>query len=67
LQVEIVPVDAATALAVGRAYAKWGKGLHPGTLNFGDCFTCVLAQERACPLLFISNDFAQTDVLSALR
>jgi ribonuclease VapC len=64
---EIVPVDAATAAAVGRAYAQWGKGLHRASLNFGDCFAYALARERQCPLLFIGNDFSQTDVASALQ
>jgi ribonuclease VapC len=66
IEFEVVVVDAATAAAVGRAYAQWGKGLHPAGLNFGDCFAYVLARERGCPLLFVGNDFAQTDVARAL-
>jgi ribonuclease VapC len=64
---EIVPVTTATAEAVGRAYEKWGKGLHRASLNFGDCFAYALARERNCPLLFIGNDFSQTDLVSALQ
>jgi ribonuclease VapC len=66
LQLEVVPVDAKTAKAVGRACERWGKGLHPAGLNFGDCFAYALASERNCPLLFIGNDFSQTDLVSAL-
>jgi ribonuclease VapC len=66
LKFEVVNVTGATALAVGKAYRKWGKGVHPAALNFGDCFAYVLAKERACPLLFVGNDFARTDVRSAL-
>jgi ribonuclease VapC len=35
-------------------------------LNFGDCFAYALAAERRCPLLYVGNDFAQTDIVSAL-
>lgn len=48
------------------AYARWGKGFHPAALNFGDCFSYALADELDCPLLFIGNDFARTDIRSAL-
>ena len=63
---EIVNVTRSTALAVGDAYRKWGKGIHPAGLNFGDCFAYVLAKEYSCPLLYIGDDFARTDVRSAL-
>jgi ribonuclease VapC len=32
----------------------------------GDCFVYTLAKERGCPLLYIGNDFAKTDVTSVL-
>jgi ribonuclease VapC len=63
---EVVNVTRLTALAVGEAYRKWGKGMHPAGLNFGDCFAYVLAKEHACPLLYVGGDFARTDVRSAL-
>jgi len=37
-----------------------------GLLNFGDCFSCALAKRMDAPLLFAGNDFATTDVASAL-
>jgi len=40
--------------------------VHPAALNFGDCFAYELAKECACPLLFIGDDFARTDLVSAL-
>ncbi len=67
LKFQVVPVIAATTEAAGRAYARYGRGLHAASLNFGDCFAYVLAQERACPLLFVGDDFAKTDVAAALR
>jgi ribonuclease VapC len=62
----IVNVTPSTSVAVGNAYQKWGKGIHPAGLNFGDCFAYVLAKEQACPLLYVGDDFKRTDVKSAL-
>ena len=55
-------VTAVDARLVADAYECWGKGEHPASLNFGDCFAYALAKARDCPLLFVGNDFAQTDV-----
>lgn len=66
LVLETVPVTLAEAQRVATAYTLWGRGLHRAALNFGDCFAYALARERQCPLLFIGNDFAKTDLQSAL-
>lgn len=66
LGLTIVDVTPATARRIAGAYARWGKGFHPAALNFGDCFAYVLAIEHDCPLLFVGNDFARTDVRSVL-
>jgi ribonuclease VapC len=66
LHFDVVPVTLATAKSVGEAYRQWGKGLHPASLNLGDCFAYALAKERDCPLLYVGDDFARTDVKSAL-
>jgi ribonuclease VapC len=66
LQLSVEPVDAASAKGVARAFADWGKGIHPAGLNFGDCFAYALARELDCPLLFVGKDFAKTDVKPAL-
>jgi ribonuclease VapC len=65
LKPEIVPVAAVDARLVADAYDAWGKGVHPASLNFGDCFAYALAKARGCPLLFVGGDFAQTDVTGA--
>lgn len=65
-EVEVVPVTAVSAHAVAAAYRRWGKGFHPAALNYGDCFAYQLARERDCPLLYVGDDFARTDVRSAL-
>ena len=64
LQVE--PLTRSRALDAGSAYKHWGKGVHPAQLNYGDCFAYALAREFGCPLLYVGDDFAQTDVESAL-
>lgn len=58
----VIPVTAAGARRVAAAHARWGKGVHPAGLNFGDCFAYVVAHDHQCPLLYIGDDFAQTDV-----
>lgn len=59
-------VNAEFAVLTAEAYGRWGKGVHPARLNYGDCFSYALADLYACPLLYVGNDFAQTDIRSAL-
>lgn len=66
LAVEIAAVTAGDAIRVAAAYARWGRGVHPAGLNYGDCFAYALATGLDVPLLFIGDDFARTDVRSAL-
>jgi ribonuclease VapC len=63
---EIVPVTLATARRVKDVYAKWGKGRHAASLNFGDCFAYDTAKTCACQLLFVGEDFRKTDLASAI-
>jgi ribonuclease VapC len=62
----IAPLTASSARQVAAAYAKWGKGVHPAGLNLGDCFAYALAKEQDCPLLFVGDDFAMTDLAPAI-
>ena len=66
LDITFIPVDAEMAEGAGDACEKWGKGRHPASLNFGDCFAYALAKATDTPLLFVGNDFAQTDVRRAV-
>ncbi|MGX7705735.1 type II toxin-antitoxin system VapC family toxin [Methylobacterium sp. Gmos1] len=66
LAFDVIPITAAMAYECAAAYTRWGKGVHPAGLNMGDCFAYALAKARRCPLLFIGNDFARTDITSAL-
>lgn len=63
---DVVPVTSAAARRAANAHRKWGKGIHPASLNFGDCFAYELAKSRGCPLLFVGSDFGKTDVELAL-
>lgn len=66
LAIDVVPVTEAAALRVADAYQRWGKGVHPAALNFGDCFAYEVAERNSCPLLYIGDDFAKTDIPSAI-
>jgi ribonuclease VapC len=63
---DVVTVTPAGARRVADAYERWGKGVHPAGLNFGDCFAYAVAKEHSCPLLFVGEDFSKTDLTSAL-
>lgn len=52
--------------AAAQAFLTFGKSRHPAKLNFGDCMTYALAASLDAPLLFKGDDFAQTDIRSAL-
>jgi ribonuclease VapC len=66
LAFEIVSVTPAAAHRIAAAYERWGKGVHPAGLNFGDCFAYEVAKEHACRLLYVGDDFGRTDIESAL-
>jgi ribonuclease VapC len=51
--------------AAGEAFIRYGKGRHPAALNFGDCMSYAIARVAGEPLLFVGNDFAQTDIVPA--
>ena len=59
---EVVSVTAESVQRVVDAYARWGKGMHPAALNFGDCFAYALARDCGCRLLYVGDDFAKTDL-----
>ncbi len=64
--IELIPVDAAQAAAARTAWRHFGRHRHSARLNFGDCFAYALAKETAEKLLFQGEDFARTDIPSAL-
>lgn len=44
------------------AYERFGKGRHKAALNFGDCMSYATARIAGQPLLFIGQDFRETDI-----
>lgn len=65
LDVEVVVVDQEVVAAAIVAWRRFGKGRHPASLNFGDCFSYGLAKVRGESLAFKGVDFAQTDIRAA--
>lgn len=49
------------------AFTRFGKGQgHPARLNFGDWMSHALAKSLDAPLLYTGDDFARTDIRSAI-
>jgi len=61
-RLEKVSFDAAHLELAQSAWLRYGRGVHPARLNFGDCAAYALAQATGEPLLFVGDDFARTDV-----
>lgn len=66
LALDVETVTLVVARRVADIYARWGKGIDPAGLNFGDCFAYDVAKTRGCPLLYIGRDFARTDIAGVL-
>ena len=62
LNVEVLPLTALHAFHARDAFRRYGKGRHPARLNLGDCFSYALAKALDEPLLFVGDDFSQTDI-----
>ena len=58
--------DVELGLAALSAYRRFGKGFHPARLNLADCFAYALAKQLDLPLLYKGDDFAKTDIRSAV-
>ena len=46
-------------------FLRFGRGQHKARLNFGDCLTYAVARLANEPLLFVGEDFTQTDLALA--
>jgi ribonuclease VapC len=62
----VIPFTPSMAELAIAAFERFGKGYHPASLNFGDCCSYAAAKALGQPLLYKGNDFAQTDIASAL-
>ncbi len=65
-RIELAPFTIAQAHWARHARLTYGVGRHAAGLNFGDCFAYALAKESGEPLLYKGNDFALTDIASAI-
>ena len=65
-EIEVVAWTAHHAALAFKAFQRFGKGNHRASLNYGDCMSYAVAQLADAPLLYKGDDFAQTDVISAL-
>ncbi|MGL4490068.1 MAG: type II toxin-antitoxin system VapC family toxin [Rhizobiaceae bacterium] len=65
-KISVDPIDRIQSSLAQDAFRRFGKGRHKAALNMGDCFAYALAKAKGMPLLFKGNDFAQTDLESAI-
>lgn len=66
LDLIVVPFSAAHGREAREAFLRFGRGRHPAALNYGDCLTYAIAKLAGQPLLFVGEDFGQTDLSVAL-
>lgn len=66
LGIEVVPMSPEAGDLAREAYSRYGKGVgSPGVLNYGDVLSYGVARAEDEPLLFLGEDFARTDIVSA--
>lgn len=66
LRIALAPFGEKEAREAYRVFTLFGKGRHPAWLNFGDCMAYATAKTYREPLLYKGDDFARTDIASAL-
>lgn len=64
--ITVVDFDRPQGVLAAAAWRRFGKGRHSARLNLADCYSYALAQHLGARLLYKGDDFAQTDVRSAL-
>lgn len=65
LSVVVVPFGEQHWEAAIEAFGRYGKGRHSASLNLGDCMSYATAHIAELPLLYVGDDFAQTDIQAA--
>ena len=65
LGVTVVPFGERESRLAVDAFRRFGRGRHQAALNLGDCFAYATATAARDSLLFVGDDFAQTDVARA--
>ena len=61
----VVPFDADQVELAHAGFVRYGKGRHPAALNLGDLHAYALAKAHGAPVLYVGEDFMQTDVAAA--
>ncbi|MBS1893294.1 MAG: type II toxin-antitoxin system VapC family toxin [Actinobacteria bacterium] len=64
-EVEVIQFGSSHRQIAAEALLRFGKGRHSARLNYGDCMSYATARMADEPLLYIGDDFAQTDIESA--
>lgn len=65
LGVTVVPFGEREWPLAVEAFQQFGRGRHAAGLNFGDCLAYASAVAAGDSLLFVGDDFAQTDITRA--
>jgi ribonuclease VapC len=64
--VKVAAIDDGRARRAVEAFARYGKGRgSKAQLNFGDCLSYAVARQAGVPILFVGDDFTQTDLAAA--
>lgn len=63
IDADVIAIDAELADLATIAWLTYGKGRHPASLNFADCFSYAVAKRAGLALLFKGEDFAKTDLI----
>ncbi len=66
VELVVIPFDDEHWQIAADAFLRFGKGRHTAALNFSDCMTYAVARLAEEPLLYLGDDFAETDIRSAL-
>jgi ribonuclease VapC len=62
LNIQEVPFGEVHRREAVDAFRLFGKGRNPAGLNFGDCMTYAVAKLAGESLMFVGEDFGQTDL-----
>jgi ribonuclease VapC len=65
MAITVVPFGEAEWRAAVDAFRRFGRGRHRAALNFGDCLSYASAAVAGDTLLFVGDDFHQTDIRPA--
>jgi ribonuclease VapC len=64
-EIELLDVSRPDVENAVKGFFRFGRGMHPAKLNYGDCLVYGTAKATGANLLFTGNDFSQTDVTQA--